>query len=369
MSTLVPFFTTKPANDDANIQGAVLRVVESQWYVLGEEVKKFEGEFSRYCGVDHCVALASGTDALELALKAIGVCAGDEVVLVANAGFYGSTALRLIGAAPYYVDVESDTLSVCVEAVRAAIKRRPRALLITHLYGRLADIEKIVQLAEAADIPVIEDCAQAHGAEVSGKKAGSFGAVGCFSFYPTKNLGALGDGGAIICRDKNIASQVRKLRQYGWTEKYQVDISAGRNSRLDEIQAAVLREKLPYLDAHNRQRQSISRRYNSAFRSLPITCPPDFDHEFVAHLYVIQSDRRDELKSYLESNGVRSEIHFPRPDHLQGAYACEQSNGDLPVTETVCDNVLSLPCFPGMGDSQVTIVITLVNRFFLGEGE
>src|SRR3954464_987398 len=225
------------------------RVIERGWYVLGSEGADFEKAFAAYCGVAHAIGVANGTDGIELALRAIGVGEGDRVATVANAGFYASTAIHAIGARPLYVDVVAKTHSMNVDCLQRELAQNPvRAVIATHLYGRLADVEAIVAICKPLGIPVIEDCAQAHGASRNGKAAGSFGAAGCFSFYPTKNLGALGDGGAVTTSDATIAARLRELRQYGWDKKYQVTRSGGRNSRLDELQAALLLAKVPHLD-------------------------------------------------------------------------------------------------------------------------
>ena len=239
------------------------RVIERGWYILGSEGAEFESAFASYCGVPHAVGMANGTDAIELALRAVGIGVGHSVATVANAGFYASTSVRAIGAQPVYVDVVPETYSMSIESLRRELARNSvHAVIATHLYGRLADIETITAICRPLGIPVIEDCAQAHGATRNGRAAGSFGIAGCFSFYPTKNLGALGDGGAVTTSDVAIAERLRELRQYGWDKKYQVSRAGGRNSRLDELQAAFLLAKLPHLDRWNEARREIARRYS-----------------------------------------------------------------------------------------------------------
>jgi aminotransferase EvaB len=360
MQFSVPFFSFHGTNDSQQLSEAVGRVINSQKYVLGEEVTGFEKEFATYCGANHCISMANGTDALELGLRALDVKKGDHVVLVANAGYYGSTAVQLIGALPTYVDIDPSTLTMSVEHLSEAIKTNPKAIIVTHLYGQLADIEAIVKAANG--IPVIEDCAQAHGASINGKRAGSFGNIGCFSFYPTKNLGALGDGGAVVTSDGDIADNLKRLRQYGWGSKYHVDFRGGRNSRLDEMQAAILRVKLPHLDALNEQRRSIAKRYNEAFAGLKITCPASLGEDYVAHLYVLQTENRDRLKEYLHKFNIATDIHYPIPDHMQKAYASNAT--DLTETERACNQVISLPCYPGMSDEAVNAVINGVLSWF-----
>jgi dTDP-4-amino-4,6-dideoxygalactose transaminase len=361
-NTKIPLFSAEAVNAGLDLSGAIGRVLDSHWYVLGTEVAAFEHAFAAWSGSKNCVTLGNGTDALELALRGLGVSTGDRVILAANAGFYGSTAVRLIGAEPVYADVDPRLLTLSVDSLDAALAKRPKAVIVTHLYGQLADIEAIVERAAAVGVPVIEDCAQAHGAERGGRRAGSFGAVGCFSFYPTKNLGALGDGGALVSDDDELIARVRKLRQYGWGSKYSVDVAGGRNSRLDEMQAAILLDKLPHLDRWNGQRRSIATRYNLAFSDLPFTCPASVGEDYVGHLYVIRSAARDAFRASLAEDGVATDVHYPIPDHLQRAYACAQVRGSLPVTERVCDEVVSLPCFPGMEDLAVQRVIEACRR-------
>lgn len=364
----VPLFSAESANRGIDLVSPVARVVGSHWYVLGEEVAAFEREFAAYCGAGECVGLANGTDALEMALRGLGLGYGDRVCLAANAGFYGSTAVHAVGATPVYVDVEPERLTLDPAAVAVALQiERPAAIIVTHLYGQLAAIEDIVALADAAGVPVIEDCAQAHGAERGGRRAGSFGKVGCFSFYPTKNLGALGDGGGLVSSDATLIGRVRQLRQYGWGGKYSVDLPGGRNSRLDEMQAAILREKLPRLDGWNEARRLVAKRYNTAFAGLPLHCPPSVGKDYVAHLYVIRLPRREALRTSLRAVGVASDVHYPVPDHRQSAYPQPGEHAGLPVTEQAGEQVLTLPCFPGMTQEQIGRVVDAVLAHFSGE--
>src|SRR3954469_6620878 len=268
--------------------GSARRVIERGWYVLGSEGGNFEKAFAAYCGVPHAVGVANGTDGIELALRAVGVGEGDRVATVANAGFYASTSIHAIGARPLYVDVVAKTHSMNVDCLQRLLSQNPvRAVIATHLYGRLADVEAIVAICKPLGIPVIEDCAQAHGASRNGRKAGSLGAAGCFSFYPTKNLGALGDGGAVTTDDAALAGRLRELRQYGWDSKYRVARRGGRNSRLDEMQAALLRLKLPHLDRWNEERRRLAQRYAREMGNSRVRCPADFGADNVAHLFVV----------------------------------------------------------------------------------
>jgi aminotransferase EvaB len=361
----IPLFRYS-ADDELHtqIRDAVMQVVDSNWYVLGTQVSSFESEFAAATGVEHCISVANGTDALEIALRSVGVVAGDRVGLVANAGFYGSTAVHLIGAVPTYCDVSEGALNMAVDEASKVLATRPKAIVVTHLYGRLAEIERIVDLATREGVAVIEDCAQSHGAIRAGRQAGSFGAAGCFSFYPTKNLGAIGDGGAIVTNDGKLADRLRQIRQYGWTSKYRNEVSGGRNSRLDEIQAAVLRVKLRYLDGYNEQRRQIARRYNSAFADLPLRRPLDFGEDSVAHLYVLRVAQRDAFRAFLGQRGIATDIHYPIADHLQVAYRSSQAAGALPVTEDACETVVSLPCFPGLQAHEIDRVVNAVRQYF-----
>lgn len=344
---------------------AISRVVDSGWFVLGAEVDGFEREFARYCGVTHCISLANGTDALELALRALNIGAGKKVLTVANAGMYSSIGILSTGALPVYVDISPQTLLLDVaEAMRLLDERCVDAIVVTHLYGQLlADIETLVALATARGIPVVEDCAQAHGAQRNGKKAGSFGDIACFSFYPTKNLGAMGDGGAIVTSRKDLADRVKQLRQYGWSSKYHVTLAGGRNSRLDEMQAAILRVKLPLLDGWNTRRRAIATRYTQGIHHPGVVTPPLCGADYVAHLYVVRSTDREGLKQHLSETGIPSDVHYPIPDYVQAAYREHFTSMPLEATERACAEVLTLPCFPEMSDAEIDVVIARVNAW------
>lgn len=340
----------------AAIDAAIAAVLDSGRFILGGALERFERAFADYCGVAHCVGVASGSDALELALRALGVVAGDAVVTVANAGGYASHAIRACGARPLYAEIDPATLLLDPAALPPLLARRPRALVLTHLYGRLAAVETIAAACAAHGVALVEDCAQAHGAQREGRRAGSFGAIGCFSFYPTKNLGALGDGGALVCDDPALAERLRALRQYGWGSKYRVDLAGGRNSRLDELQAAILAVRLGTLDADNARRRMIVRRYDAALAgsATQILAGRGGDDD-VGHLYVLRSRDREALRAHLASAGIDSEIHYPIPDHRQPAW----SDPDLVLehSERACAEVLSLPCHPALADAEIGQVI------------
>lgn len=348
----------------SKLSAAVARVIESGWFVLGPEVTAFEQEFAHYCGTSHCVSLANGTDALEMALRSLDICEGKTVLTVANAGMYSSVAILATGATPVYVDVSTHTLLMDVaELTRLLELHRVDVIVVTHLYGLLANIEDIVRLAQLRGIPVVEDCAQAHGASRLGKKAGAFGDIACFSFYPTKNLGALGDGGAITTSRKDLADRIKQLRQYGWGSKYHATLAGGRNSRLDEMQAAILRVKLPLLDQWNDRRRHIAARYSNGITNPKVIAQKIHGAEYVAHLYVIRSTERDSLKQYLAKMGIPSDVHYPVPDYAQAAYRHLFGDMCLAVTERVCAEVLTLPCFPELIDEEIDTIIACINSW------
>lgn len=351
------------ARFEARMVEAATAVLSSGWYVLGEQVRSFESEFAEYCGVPHCIGMGNGTDALELGLRALGVRAGEKVVTVANAGMYSTSAIRSIGAEPVFVDINPSDLQVDLHSLAPLIRKKPAAVIITHLYGRLADVQQVSAACKDFDVPLLEDCAQAHGARRDGLIAGSVGALGCFSFYPTKNLGALGDGGAVVTRDPILAATLRSLHQYGWASKYQAEREGGRNSRLDEIQAGFLRIKLPLLDGLNALRRGVSRRYVDEISHPLITLPAMASDDDVAHLFVIRCASRDSLRAHLRQAGISSDIHYPVPDHRQTCFGGRYAHVRLPETERACTEILTLPCFPEMTDAEVGRVINACNSW------
>ncbi len=361
----VPFNDLSRSSSDlrAAQREAFGRVQASGRYVLGVEVAAFEAEFAAACGVAHAVGVASGSDALELALRAAGVVAGDEVATVANAAMYATLAIRAIGARPTFVDVDDARLLMDPAALVPALTKRTRAVVVTHLYGRLAPMRELVDVTRTRGIPIIEDCAQAHGAARDGRGAGSFGIAGCFSFYPTKNLGALGDGGAVVTDDAALADRLRALRQYGWRRKYEVVTDGGRNSRLDEVQAALLRAGLAQLPAANARRRAIAASYSARIRNPALRTPPAPGPDDVAHLYVLRATNRDGLAAALAAQGIGTNVHYPIPDHRQPIVAADYPSLRLPVSERACDEVLSLPCFPELAVAEVESVIAACNAW------
>lgn len=346
------------------IMDAVREVIASGWFVLGPQVSAFETAFAAYCGTEQCVAVANGTEALQLALTALGIGAGSRVATVANAGMYGTAAILAVGARPVYADIDPRTCLVDPDALRETFAREtPDAAIVAHLYGRMADMPAIMAAARPLGIPVIEDCAQAHGAMLAGRKSGSWGDLGCMSFYPTKNLGAIGDGGAIVASCPALAERLRQLRQYGWSSKYRAELPGGRNSRLDELQAAVLRRLLPYLDGWTARRRAIAAAYCEGIDHPRITAPPVGGEEYVAHLYVIRCPDRDALRAHLAAGGVPSDVHYPLPDYRQPGLAGLTSGEPLAQTERACAQVLTLPCFPEMTDEEVAAIVARVNAW------
>lgn len=346
------------------VRAAVDRVLESGWYVLGRENEAFEEEFARFCGARHCIGVANGTDAIELGLRALSVREGSRVVTVANAGYYTATALGSIGAIPVYADVDGKTRLMDLTHLADLIAAGGiDAVVITHLFGLLHDMEAVLRITDPAGIPVLEDCAQAHGASRGDRRAGSFGAAASFSFYPTKNLGALGDGGAVVAQNADIAQSVRRLRQYGWEAKYRVSTSGARNSRLDEIQAAILRAKLPFVDSWNARRREIAMRYSTEIRNPRVSCPQSLGEEYVGHLYVVTCDDRQGLTGHLSAMGIGTDIHYPVPDHRQAAVSEACSAIRLPITEELADKILTLPCYPELTDHEVTRVVAAINEW------
>jgi aminotransferase EvaB len=338
-------------------------VARSGWYILGQQVQEFEAAFAGYCGVAHCVGVGNGTDALELALRACGAGPGREVVTVANAGGYATAAIRAAGADPLYVEVEAGSMLMDIDSLEQRLTPRTSAIVVTHLYGRMVDMPRLTSVARRAGVAVVEDCAHAHGARMEGRCAGAWGTLGCFSFYPTKNLGALGDAGAVVTNDAALAELVRRLRQYGWTSRFVSEAPGGRNSRLDEMQAAVLLRKLPHLEEWNARRRAIARVYDWEFRDLDLETPGYSGADAVTHLYVMRTGRREELRTRLRELGIATEVHYPVPDYRQNSERGRHgSDCRLPVTEECCRRVVTLPCFPEMTDAEVEKVVAAVRE-------
>ena len=350
------------------IDEAIARVLASGWYILGEEVRRFEEEFAAAMGANWCLGLASGTDAIELALRACGVSGEDRVLTVSHTAVATVSAIARIGAIPVFIDVDPCRYTMAPDHLAAVLampaSRTAKALIVVHLYGQPADMDALLPLARERGLTVIEDCAQAHAATVGGRFVGTLGDIGCFSFYPTKNLGALGDGGAVIGNNPQIANQVRQLREYGWQTRYISEV-VGFNSRLDELQAAVLRAKLPFLERENARRQNIANRYDFALAGCPLQLPLRVPNSpSVFHQYVVATERRDLLREAMRAEGVASLIHYPRAVHQQPAYA-DPSYCPLPLphTKNVVERILSLPMHPELTDAEVARVGEVVSTF------
>lgn len=360
----VPFLDLSAAYAElrTDIDAACARVLTSGRYVLGPEVEAFEDEFARYCGTAHCVTVGSGCDALELALRALGVGAGDEVIVPANTFIATWLAVSATGARVVAVEPEERTSTMDAERLEALITTRTRAIVPVHLYGHPADLDAIRAVAARHGVHVVEDAAQAHGARYAGRRVGADSTAAAFSFYPGKNLGALGDGGAVVTSDPGVAERVRKLRNYGSLIKYHHELR-GTNSRLDEVQAAMLRVKLRGLESWNARRAAVADRYLSELAGLPgLTLPsvaPWSDP--VWHLFVVRSTDRERLRRRLQEAGVETLIHYPVPPHLCAAYSDhKQGTGGFPLTEALAREVLSLPMGPHMSEVQVDAVVSAV---------
>jgi dTDP-4-amino-4,6-dideoxygalactose transaminase len=389
------------------IDAAIDKVLTNGRYILGPEVEAFEKEFAQYCGVKHAVGVGSGTEALHVALAAMGITNGDEVITTAHTAVATATAIRLCGATPVFADIDPKTWTLDPRLIEQAVTPKTKAIVPVHIYGQPADLAPILELG----VPVLEDCAQAHGAKYGGRRVGSMGVLGAFSFYPTKNLGAIGDGGAVVTDSDDLARRMRLLREYGWAERY-ISSSDGWNSRLDELQAAILRVKLRHLDDDNARRRAIAKRYDEALGeqtgvsaphaaacstdagvSVPHTAACSTDAgvsaphtaarcstdtpvcvpctpvcvpfvregvEHVYHLYVVTTDRRDELQQHLRDRGIGALVHYPVAVHKQPAYA---TNDSLPNTERAARTVLSLPMYPELTDDDQQAVIDAVRTF------
>lgn len=347
------------------INEAIERVLKSGVYILGEEVASFEKEFAAFCEAKHCVALASGTDALLLSLKALGIKPGDEVITVAHT--FVSTALTIsqLGAKPVFADIDPATYTIDPKDVERKITKKTKAIIPVHLYGHPASMEALRALAQTHGLKIVEDACQAHGARYRGKRVGTLGDIAAFSFYPSKNLGGYGDGGAVVTDNGELAKKVRQYRTYGGIERdrYETD---GINSRLDEVQAAVLRTKLARLERGNEKRRANAEQYRSHLDGIPITLPTVADGaESVYHQFVIRAKSRDELREYLRGKGIQTGVHYPTPVHLQPVYASKgHAAGELPVTEEIVKEIVSLPMCPFITEEELTAVADSTREFF-----
>lgn len=344
------------------------KVISDGFYILGNEVASFENEFAQYIGVKYCVGVANGTDAIAIGLRAIGIKPGDEVITVSHTAVATIAAIEMIGAVPVFADIEIESRCIETKNLSKLITSKTKAIIPVHIYGQPANIKAVMDIARSKGIKVLEDCAQAHGAKVGSIKVGSFGDVSAFSFYPTKNLGAIGDGGAVVTDSHEVYENLLALRQYGWHKRYISDIQ-GVNSRLDELHAAFLRMKLRELDDDNNRRHEIANKFSEAFRNLKIGVPhPIADTFHVYHLYVIETDDRDNLAKFLANKGIGTALHYPMPVHLQPAYLNRiRGSENLTNTEDLYKKILSLPMYPELSDHDVDYIISSVQEYFYNQ--
>ena len=361
MSVTVPFNALKPAEDAADVRAAIDRVLASGWFVLGPEVEAFETEFAAASSVAHAVGVGTGTDAITLILRALDIGAGDEVITSPLSAAYSALAVMMAGARPVFADIDPERLTLDPRATEAAITTRTRAILPVHLYGQAADMRPLEAIAAKHNLAIVEDAAQAHLATTDGRPIGSIGVAAATSFYPTKNLGAAGDGGAVLTRDAQLAARVRRLRNGGQSSRYQHD-EFGVNSRLDEMQAAILRARLKYLAGWTAKRRSIAARYRGALPESHVFVPPEFDAGHVYHLFPVLSDARDRFQAHMKERGIETLIHYPVPIPRQPALK-STSPAMCPVADRVCGQVVSLPIYPGLSDSAVTAVAEAAATF------
>lgn len=361
----IPFYSTERQHQAIGpaLQAAMETVLASNRYVLGEQVAAFEAEFAALCQTEHCVGVSNGLDALHLALRALGIGSGDEVIVPAHCFIACVLAVMHTGAKPVLVEPDPATYNLDPSRIAAAVTTRTKAVMAVHLYGRPCPVAEIVQTARRHNLYVIEDTAQAHGAIADGRPSGSWGHLAATSFYPTKNLGALGDGGAVTTNDAELARRMRVLRNYGSAEKYHCE-TPGFNARLDELQAALLRAKLPHLADWNRQRRQLAAFYLSTLANVPdLTLPPE-SPDSVWHLFVVRTARRDGLQKHLQQHGIGTLIHYPVPPHLQAACASlGHRPGDFPIAEKIAETCLSLPLYPGLTAEEANYIADTVRQF------
>ena len=340
-----------------------LEVLRSGWYVLGREVEQFEQEFASYTGSKHCVGLASGLDALWLAFRLLGIGEGDEVIVQANTYIASVMGITINGATPVFVEPDA-FYNMDVKSLEKCLTDKTKAVLVVHLYGQASQMDKIVEFCKEHNLRLVEDCAQSHGACFDGKMTGTFGDIGCFSFYPSKNLGGFGDGGAIVTDNEKLAEDMRMYRNYGSRKRYYNEV-VGANSRLDELQAGLLRVRLKYIEELTEERRRIAKRYTERLNNPKFELPKIREHaDSVWHQYVIRCDERERLISYLEEKGIGTIIHYPIPPHLSEAYAyLGKRKGDYPIAESYADTVLSIPMYNGMTEEEQDAVIEALNAF------
>lgn len=339
-----------------------LDILRKGWYVLGEEVREFEKEFANYIGAKYSIGVDNGLNALVIAFRELGIGSGDEVIVQANTYIASVMGITMNGAIPVFVEPD-EYYNIDVERIESAITDKTKAICVVHLYGQASNMDRIMEIAKKYNLKVVEDCAQSHGADFNGKRTGTYG-VGCFSFYPSKNLGCFGDGGAITTNDEKLDRDFRVLRNYGSDKRYYNEV-VGYNSRLDELQAGLLRVKLSHLDELTKEREKIAKRYLSEINNPKIKLPRIRENATsVWHLFVIKIDERNKFQQYLDANGIGTVIHYPIPPHLSEAYSyLGYKKGDFPITEEYAETVLSLPLYNGMTDEEQSYVIDIINRY------
>lgn len=358
---MIPFLDLVPGEDAADVRAAIDRVVTRGWFVLGPELDAFEKEFATAMRAPHAIGVGTGTDALALALRAAGIGPGDEVITAPLSAAYSALAIMMAGARPVFADIDPDRLTVDPRAVEAAVTPATKAIMPVHLYGQPADMPALMQVAERHGLAVIEDCCQSHLATCGGQAVGSFGVAAAYSFYPTKNLGALGDGGAVTTASADMAARLRRLRNGGQTDRYHHG-EFGVNSRLDEIQAAILRARLSWLPRWTDERRRLAAEYRRRLRGAPIAVPPEHDAGHVYHLFPVLSRERAALQAHLKTRGIETLIHYPVPIPRQPALASEQP-GQCPIADRICEEVLSLPLHPGLSLQAVADIAAAVHDY------
>jgi dTDP-4-amino-4,6-dideoxygalactose transaminase len=363
----IPFLDLHLAEEADEVQSAITRVTRSGWYVLGAEVEAFQHEFAAACGVPHAVGTGNGTDALAIILRALGIGAGDEVITSPLSAAYTALAIVMAGATPVFADIDDERLTLDPSSADAAITSRTAALLPVHLYGQPADMTALMALAQKRGLAVVEDCCQAHLATCKGKPVGTFGSAGAFSFYPTKNLGALGDGGAIVTGDAALAERMSRIRNGGQTDRYH-HTELGINSRLDEIQAAILRARLPWLQRRTERRRALAMQYRQRLAHAPVRVPLEMDSGHVYHLFPVRTARRSALQAHLRSAGIETLVHYPVPIPRQPAFAMTTTPAGWPAADVAVNEVLSLPLHPALSTSQVDQVAAAIGAF-AGNGD
>lgn len=357
----VPFGSPAPREDADAVRSAINRVVNSGWYVLGPEVSAFEAEFAEASGAAHAVGVGTGTDAIALILRALGIGPGDEVITTPLSAAYTALAVMMVGARPVFADIDPARLTLDPEAVDRAVTPATRAILPVHLYGQPADMDGVMRVASQRGIAVVEDACQAHLATAQGRPVGTIGIAGAFSFYPTKNLGTLGDGGAIVTNDAALAAKLRRLRNGGQTDRYH-HLEPGMNSRLDELHAAVLRARLPYLRGWTERRRACAAAYRAGLAGAPVALLQEFDPGHVYHLFVVRTRHRAALQRHLSEAGIDTLVHYPLPIPRQPALA-SCAPADCPTAALACDEILSLPLHPGLSTEDVEAVCASVRAF------